>query len=195
MTVVGITGGIGSGKTTVANFFKALGIPVYIADVEAKELMRTSKIIKKKLIQLFGKDAYINDELNKPFIANLIFNNAKLLHQMNEIVHPKVSAHFKRWLKKQSSKYVLKEAAILFENGNYKECDLIVTVIAPEEKRISRVIERDNSTPEKVKAIIDKQWSDEDKIKLSDFVINNISLNQTEKQVKQIHQEILKRLN
>jgi dephospho-CoA kinase len=191
--VVGLTGGIGSGKTTVANYFKELGVPIYIADVEAKALMNRSKVIKRKLIQIFGEDTYENNNLNKAFIAGKIFNDKSLLEQMNSIVHPKVASHFKRWLKKQAAPYVIKEAAIIFENGSYKSLDLTITVVAPENIRIKRVIERDNSTAEKVEAIIKNQWSDAEKVKLSDFVIENISLEDTKLQVKKIHQEILKK--
>lgn len=191
--IVGLTGGIGSGKTTVANFFKELEIPVYISDIEAKALMIRSKVIKRKLIQLFGEEAYSSEKLNKSFIANKIFNDKTLLEKMNSIVHPKVGSHFKRWLKKQDAPYVIKEAAIFFENNTYKNLDYIITVIAPETTRIERVISRDNASVKKIKAIINNQWSDDQKIKLSDFVIENIELLETKNQVKKIHQKILKK--
>lgn len=191
--IVGLTGGIGSGKTTVANYFKELGIPVYIADVEAKLLMKRSKVIIRKLIQLFGSETYYKGELNKPFIANKIFNDPVLLEKMNTIVHPKVASHFKRWLKKQDAPYVIKEAAIIFENNTYTSLDYIITVIAPERTRINRVIERDKSSEERVKAIIKNQWNDAEKVKLSDFVIENIELADTKNQVINIHQKILKK--
>jgi len=192
MIIVGLTGGIGSGKTTVAKMFKKLGIPIYIADFEAKKLMNKSKVIKRKLIQLFGINAYKNDVINKAFLADKIFNNKELLAKMNAIVHPKVKSHFKKWAKKQSSAYAIKEAAILFENGGYKECDYVITVIASEEERLKRVIQRDNSTAQSVKAIIANQWSDAKKVKLSHFVIKNDNLLETENQVKIIHQKIIK---
>lgn len=191
--IVGLTGGIGSGKTTVANFFKELEIPVYISDIEAKALMIRSKVIKRKLIQLFGEEAYSSEKLNKSFIANKIFNDKTLLEKMNSIVHPRVGSHFKRWLKKQDAPYVIKEAAIFFENNTYKNLDYIITVIAPETTRIERVISRDNASVKKIKAIINNQWSDDQKIKLSDFVIENIELLETKNQVKKIHQKILKK--
>ncbi|MFT5217180.1 MAG: dephospho-CoA kinase [Glaciecola sp.] len=191
--IVGLTGGIGSGKTTVANYFKKLGIPVYIADVEAKLLMKRSKIIIRKLIQLFGSETYYKGELNKPFIANKIFNDPVLLEKMNTIVHPKVASHFKRWLKKQDAPYVIKEAAIIFENNTYTSLDYIITVIAPERTRVNRVIERDKSSEERVKAIIKNQCNDAEKVKLSDFVIENVELADTQNQVINIHQKILKK--
>ena len=191
MTIVGLTGGIGSGKTTVANMFSKLGIPIYIADLEAKKLMNRSKVIKRKLIQLFGTNTYKDGIVNKVFLAEKIFNDKELLDKMNAIVHPKVKAHLKKWIEKQNSQYVIYEAAILFENGGYKKCDYIITVTAPKIVRIQRVIQRDSSTNQKVEAIMDNQWSDAEKIKLSHFVIKNNSLNQTEIQVKNVHQNIL----
>ena len=192
MMVVGLTGGIGSGKTTVAKMFQELGVSVYIADIEAKKLMLRSKVIKRKLIQLFGVKAYLNGKLNKPYIADKIFNDSELLERMNAIVHPKVRSHFKRWVAKQSSPYVIKEAAILFENGSYVNCDVVITVVAQEKDRIERVIARDDSSVDKVKSIINNQWSDDEKIKHSQFVITNDYLLKTQKQVRKIHQQILK---
>ncbi|WP_054850707.1 dephospho-CoA kinase [Olleya sp. ITB9] len=192
--IIGLTGGIGSGKTTVANFFKTLGVPIYIADTEAKALMNRSKIIKRKLIKLFGEQAYIDDKLNKPFVASQIFSNQDLLQQMNAIVHPKVAKHFANWVKKQSTAYVISEAAILFENGSYKKYDYIITVVAPKEVRLKRVLKRDSSSKEKVEAIMNNQWSDNQKIELSDFVINNTNLETTKLEVGKVHKKILKRI-
>jgi len=189
--IIGLTGGIGSGKTTVANMFFELGVPVYIADVEAKKLMNKSKIIKRKLVKLFGDDAYKDNELNKPFVAQKIFSNKDLLEKMNTIVHPKVTTHFKRWIAKQTAPYVIKEAAILFENNNYLQCDAIILVVADKETRIQRVIKRDSTSKAKVKAIMDNQWSDEKKMGLSQFVIKNVTLSNTRKEVENIHKKIL----
>lgn len=194
MIIVGLTGGIGSGKTTVANMFIELGIPIYIADVEAKKLMNSSKVIKRELIQLFGTNTYSDGKINKAFLADKIFNDKDLLVKMNAVVHPKVKTHFKKWIKIQRSLYVIYEAAILFENGGYKECDYIITVTAPETVRIQRIIQRDNATKQSVKAIMDNQWNDAKKVKLSHFVIDNINLTLTERQVKNTHQKILEKL-
>ncbi|EMQ94216.1 MAG: dephospho-CoA kinase [Xanthomarina sp.] len=191
MKIVGLTGGIGSGKTTVAKQFQALGIPVYIADDEAKKLMNRSKIIKRKLKALFGDEAYKDNTLNRPFLADKIFNNAENLKKMNAVVHPKVASHFKNWLKKQIAPYVLKESAILFENGAYKDCDLIITVTAPLELRKKRLLKRDNTTLEKIQAIINNQWSDESKISKSHFVITNKDLEETKQQVQLTHNKIV----
>ncbi|WGD34788.1 dephospho-CoA kinase [Olleya sp. YS] len=190
--IIGLTGGIGSGKTTVANFFKELGVPVYTADTEAKALMNRSKIIKRKLLQLFGNNAYLDHKINRPFIAKQIFNNQELLEKMNAIIHPKVATHFKRWVKKQNTDYVISEAAILFENGSYKKYDYIITVVAPEDIRLKRVIQRDNTSAKKVAAIIKNQWDDDKKIALSDFVITNTDLKKTKNQVAIIHEKLLK---
>lgn len=192
MIIVGLTGGIGSGKTTVAKQFAALGVPVYIADEEAKKLMHTSKVIKRKLIQLFGEQAYVNHELNKPFIANIIFNDKTYLDKMNAIVHPKVASHFIKWVKKQNAPYVIKEVAILFENGGYKQCDYIITVTAPKSLRVERLLKRDTTTTQKIAAIMNNQWPDHKKVALSNFVIENITLEKTMNQVIKINKEILK---
>lgn len=194
MIIVGLTGGIGSGKTTVAKAFKQLGIPVYIADEEAKKLMRKSKIIKRKLVQLFGKEAYSNEELNKPFIANIIFNDKTYLQKMNAIIHPRVAKHFDKWVLKQDAPYIIKEVAILFENDGEKQCDFVITVTAPKDLKIKRLLKRDDTTEAKIEAIMNNQWTDEEKVKRSHFVIENIKLETTKKQVLKTHQNILKKL-
>ncbi len=193
MKIVGLTGGIGSGKTTVANMFKDLNVPVYIADDEAKALMQRSKVIKRKLIEQFGTEAYSGEKPNREYLASVVFKNKEALKTINSIVHPKVASHFRKWLKKQESAYVIKEAAILFENGGYKECDLMIVVVAEVNERIERVIDRDKTEASRVKAIINNQWNDTDKIKLSDFVVYNNNLHETKLQVHQIHDEILKK--
>jgi dephospho-CoA kinase len=194
MIVVGLTGGIGSGKTTVARIFEDLGIPIYIADVEAKRLMNTSKVIKRKLIFLFGDKAYVDNQLNRPHLASKIFNDASLLTQMNAIVHPKVGKDFKCWLKKQTSLYVIKEAAIIFELQRQSDYDYIITVTANTKDKIERVLKRDETTESKVTAIMKNQMSDEEKAKKSDFVIVNNQLEDTKKQVLKIHEKILQNL-
>lgn len=191
MITVGLTGGIGSGKTTVGKLFKDLGISIYIADIEAKKLMNNSEIIKKELIHLFGKEAYLNNEINRPFIADKIFNDKSYLEKMNAIVHPKVKTHFKQWLEQQNSPYVIKEVAIIFEHNQQSSYDLIISVIADKEKRLQRVLNRDKSTSEKVLAIMNNQMNDIDKAKLSDFVIVNNEKSTLENQVNKIHQSVL----
>ena len=195
MTVVGLTGGIGSGKTTVSKYFESFGIPVYIADEEAKALMNRSKVIKRKLKQLFGESAYKDEKLNKPYLASKIFSDKLLLSKMNAIVHPKVASHFKRWLKKQDAPYIIKEAAIIFENNLEAQYNYIIIVVADEGLRIQRVIKRDNASREKIQSIINNQLLDADKIKKSDFVISNNDLDSAKKQVIIIHKQLLQLIN
>lgn len=194
MIIVGLTGGIGSGKTTVVKMFANMGVPVYIADDEAKKLMNTSKIIKRKLTGLFGEETYVDGKLNKPFIANIIFNDKVSLRKMNAIVHPRVAKHFERWVLKQVAPYVIKEVAILFENSSYKDCDFVITVTANKVLRIERLLKRDNTTKANIEAIMKNQWADDQRIQNSDFVINNLSVANTKKQVVKIHKEILNRI-
>ena len=191
MKIVCLTGGIGSGKTTVAKMFSSFGIPIYVADDESKKLLATSKVIREKLIVLLGEEAYMGNKPNKPFIAEKIFNNPFLLNQMNAIVHPKVKQHFNRWLKKQNAPYIIRESAILFESGTDKDCNIILTVTASENSRISRVVKRDSSTEGKVKAIMKNQLNDAKKISRSDYVIFNENIEQTRLQVAEIHHKIL----
>lgn len=190
MKIVGLTGGIGSGKTTVAKMFQELGVPLYIADDRAKVLMNTSEAIQRKLTALFGEEAYMDGQLNRPFLASQIFENADLLKKMNAIVHPEVGADFKLWMKKQHLAYVLKEAAIIFENKMASEYDFIITVVADLDLRIARVVNRDNSNKEKVMAIVKNQLTDKEKADQSDFVIINHDLEETKAQVLKIHQQL-----
>ena len=189
--IVGITGGIGSGKTTISKYFEGFGIPVYYADLEAKALMNRSKVIKRKLIALFGDDAYINNTLNRDYLRSQIFKEKKMLSKMNAIVHPKVGAHFKRWVKKQNAPFILKEVAIIFENNLQNQYDYIITVIADKEERVKRVMQRDNSSRDSVKAIIRNQLSDQEKIKKSDFVIENNDLEAAKLQAQIIHNNLI----
>ncbi len=192
MKIVGLTGGIGSGKTTVANMFKELGVPVYIADVEAKKLTNSSKYIKNKIIALLGDKAYLPDGINKKYVAKLIFNNKKLLEKVNQIIHPKVAEHFNKWVKKQKGVYCIKEAAILFENRSYKDCDYTILVTAPSEIRIQRVVERDNASVKEIEVRMKNQWNDEKKTVLSDLIIHNIDLQTTQEKVIEINLFLLK---
>ena len=191
MIIVGLTGGIGSGKTVVANYFAELGIPIYISDNEAKKLMVTSKVIREELKALLGENTYIGDEINKAFIADKIFNDKNYLKQINAIVHPRVNTHFNTWVTKQKSPYVIKETAILFENGSHESCDYIITVTAPKHLRIKRVLERDNTSTKRIEAIMKNQWEDKKKIQFSDFNIENIYLQSTKNQVLVIHDKIV----
>ena len=190
MMVVGLTGGIGSGKSTIAKAFAALGIAVFNSDEQAKALIATDVQVKERIIAAFGEEAYQNGEYNRAYIAQIVFNNSEKLAILNGIVHPALAKYFKQWAKKQMSPYVLKEAAILFESGSYKDCDYIITVTAPEEVRIARVMARDHCTEAQVRARMAQQWSDAQRIALSNAVIENIDLEKAKKEVKRINNEL-----
>lgn len=174
MIILGITGGIGSGKTTVTSIFSLMNIPIYIADIESKRITATSPVVRKKLISLFGNELYNGKELNKPLLASHIFTDKCKMDQVNAIIHPEVENDFKQWLKvHKNHKVVVHEAAILFESGFNKFVDKTITVYTPYEVRIERTMKRDNSTREEVVRRINNQMTDETKKELSDFVIVN----------------------
>ena len=188
--IIGLTGGIGSGKTMVAEYFKSLEIPVYIADEESRKLMTSDNIINA-LSNEFGNEILENGILNREKLAQLVFNNPKKLQKLNSIVHPEVKKHFDNWVEKHKNyPFVVKEAAILFESGSYKYCDTIITVTAPLETRLQRVMKRDKTDRESVLKRIENQWTDEQRIAKSNYVIHNLSVESTKKQVD----EILKKL-
>ena len=189
---VGITGGIGAGKSTISKIFKLLGIPVYDADSRAKWLMNHESGLKKEIINLFGVEAYTSEGLNRTFIAKQTFNNQSKLEQLNALVHPAVGKDYIDWEKEQKSPYTLKEAALLFEAGSFKDLDLIIVVSAPEELRIERVLKRDaHRTREDIKAIISKQWPQREKEEKANFVIENDGSSLIIPQVLEIHERIL----
>ncbi|MUP46992.1 dephospho-CoA kinase [Gramella sp. BOM4] len=192
MKIVGLTGGIGSGKTTVAGFFKDLQVPVYIADDAGKRLMKTSEEIRNKIISLFGQAAYDGNQPDRKYIASRVFNDAEQLQKLNQIIHPAVETDFREWVSRQEAKYVIYEAAILFETGSYKKCDLSILVTAPQKLRIERLQKRDQSTKDEIRQRMDNQWSDEKKAELADFIIKNEELKDTRLQVEHIHNKILK---
>lgn len=184
--IIGLTGGIGSGKTTIANYFKSFGIPVYIADDEARKIMQSSEIISA-IKDVFGDVVFENEKLNREELAKIVFSNPEKLEKLNSIVHPAVKKHFEQWLLQHKNfSYVIYEAAILFESGSYKNCDLIITVTAPIESRIQRVVERDKTTRELVLKRINAQWTDEQRISKSDFIIENTSMETTKLEVVKI---------
>ncbi|MEP6804777.1 MAG: dephospho-CoA kinase [Flavobacterium sp.] len=184
--VIGLTGGIGSGKTTIANYFAEMGVPLYIADDEAKKVMQSDKIVEQ-IKTTFGNSIFKNEILNRPKLAEIVFNDKDKLAELNAIVHPAVKEDFEFWLQQnEMHKYVIYEAAILFESGRYKECDVIITVTAPEEIRIERVVKRDKTTREQVLSRMKMQWNDEKRISLSNFVINNSNLKIAKEEVVKI---------
>lgn len=174
MLKVGITGGIGSGKSTVCRVFSVLGIPVFESDKIARELMNTDTEIKQQLVDLFGTAVYLPDQtINRKYLAGIVFNNPSLLAQLNTIVHPVVRKTFFDWCEKQQTPYIIHEAAILFESGFYKMMDKTITVITSEHERIQRVMKRDGITLEMVNERIKNQWNDQQRMELADFVIGN----------------------
>lgn len=188
MIIVGLTGGIGSGKTTVANYFKKLGVPVYIADDCAKELMLKNPI-KREIINLFGAESYNSlGKLNRKYLASKAFNNKEQLEKLNKIVHPRVREDLELWVKKQEAPYVLYEAAILFESKNYQSyIDYSIVVTAPKNERIKRIKKRDQISDRQIEARMKNQWSQKRKEKLADWVIVNRDFAKTEKKVVKLH--------
>jgi dephospho-CoA kinase len=171
--IIGLTGGIGSGKTTIANHLKSIGIPVYNSDDQAKKILYLPETIDS-LKSAFGNVVFTNELFDKDKLAKLVFNNPEQLKLLNQIIHPAVKVDFENWLKaNKNSPLIIKEAAILFESGSYKDCDVIISISAPQEIRIQRVIERDHLTYEEVMSRINNQWTDEMRNKKSDYVIDN----------------------
>jgi dephospho-CoA kinase len=192
--IVGLTGGIGSGKTSVLQLFINKGVPVYIADIEAKKIMTEDKTVVQKIIFTFGEESYVAGELNRPYLASKVFGNQKELDKLNAIVHPAVRQHFLQYVSEQNAAYLIYENAILFENDTALLCDYIITVTAPVETRIARVVARDATTAKQVKERMQHQWTDEEKMAKSDFVIYNLDWDDTMTQVEIIHNEIEKRI-
>jgi len=171
---VGITGGIGSGKSTVCRVFKLLGVPVFEADMVSKKLLNTSDKIKSGLIRLYGEGIYTSDSgIDRKKLAEIIFNNDIQLAKVNELIHPEVRNEYRIWFERQTAPYIIHEAAILFESGFYKMMDFTILVSAPENIRIGRVVERDKTDADKVKERIQKQWNDSIKRKLASLEIVN----------------------
>ncbi len=190
---VGLTGGIGAGKSSVAKIFRLLGVPVYYADDRAKHLMNTEPELRKAIVELFGARAYGKDgRINRPYLAKEAFGNPEKLRALEAAVHPAVFRDTERWEEEhKDAPYTLREAALLFESGNYKNLDYIITVAAPEEVRIERVLKRDNVPRNAILARIRRQWPEEEKIERSDFVIINDGEHLLIPQVLDIHQKLL----
>jgi len=187
--IIGITGGIGSGKSLVSELFSSLGYPSYNSDKEAKRLYITPEI-KKEVISIFGEGIYSGNVLNKAVLASKAFSNKILLEKLNQLIHPAVGVHFQNWLEEQDSNLVFKEAAVLIESGAYKSCNVILTVSAPESLRIARVMARDGVSETEVKARMDKQLSDKEREYYADWVILNDETNSVIKQVMTIKEAL-----
>ncbi len=190
MLKIGLTGGIGSGKTTIAKIFETLNIPIYYSDYWAKYLTNNDEQIKQSLINKYGKHLYKNNKLNKNVLADIIFNNKSELEYVNSLIHPVVAEHFKNWAENQKSDYIIKEAAILFESGAYKQVDKIITVVSNIKTRIKRIKERDNIDEELILKKIKSQMPDNEKIDKSDFIIYNNENDFLIPQVLNIHNKL-----
>ena len=193
MLKVGVTGGIGSGKTTVCKVFELLGIPVFYADDVAKSIMHTDQVLKTDILNTFGESAYTKEgTLNRSYISSLVFNNKLELEKLNSLVHPAVFRAFDNWLLEQKdAPYVIKEAALLYESDSYKMCDESILVIAPTKTKISRVKVRDGFSDEDVKLRMNRQFSDEIKIKFADHILNNDETELLIPKIIQLHQQFL----
>ncbi|MBS4073389.1 MAG: dephospho-CoA kinase [Algoriphagus sp.] len=190
--LVGVTGGIGSGKSTVCQVFSILGIPIYSADDRAKWLMANDPNLKKEISSQFGEKSFLEDgSLNRAFLAEEVFSDPEKVKKINALVHPAVGEDFKKWTKEQSAPYLIKEAALLFESGSYKELDYIINVSSPLKIRVARVLLRDpHRSEDQVNHIIDQQMPDEQKNELADYVIKNNDSKLILPQVLEIHQKL-----
>ena len=196
MTTVGLTGGIGSGKTTIANLFATeFAIPIYIADTKAKELIAQDAHLQQEIKALLGEEAFVEGKYNTAFVASIVFSTPEKLQALNQLIHPYVQQDFERWREEQHSPYVIKESAILFESGSYKDCDYIITVTAPLEERIRRVMLRDKIDRKTVEKRIKNQWNDENRIKLSTFVVDNRDFGRNLDKIQTIHCKIMEMID
>lgn len=188
---VGITGGIGAGKSIVARVFQTLGVPVYDADSRAKWLMQNDETLQKQVTDLFGAATYSHGQLNRQWLAQVVFNDPEKLDQLNALVHPAVGKDYEQWHQQQSSTYTLKEAALLFESGSYQSLDYVIGVAASESIRLQRVLKRDAHRNEKdVKDIMSRQWPEAKKMEKADFVIFNDGTELVIPQVLKVHRAI-----
>lgn len=192
--LIGLTGGIGAGKTLVANIFELLRVPVFNADTEAKAILGNDENVRARVIEVFGPEAYSGSEPNRKFLARRVFSNDEMREKLNAIIHPAVGEAFKQWAEDHSDKpYVLKEAAIIFETGGESKLDGVVLVTAPEMVRIERVMNRDKVSENQVRDRMAAQWSDEEKLKNSDYHIVNDGKTAIIPQVLTLNDALLKR--
>jgi dephospho-CoA kinase len=188
---IGLTGGIGSGKSTVAKIFSTIGIPVFYADIAARNVMHEDAALKQNIKETFGDTAYENNMLNRKYIADIVFNDPFKLEQLNAMVHPATTAAAQRWMLQQTTPYVIKEAALFFEAGSTEGLDYIIGVYAPQHLRMQRVMQRDNVTREEVLSRMSKQINEEMKMRLCDFVIVNDEQTMVIPQVLKLHEKFL----
>lgn len=191
MLRIGITGGIGSGKSTVTRLFSVLGAPVYDADSAAKRLMETNEALKNELISIFGAELYTNGKLNRAWLSKKVFGNKDLLHQLNAAVHPVTINDAKEWMEKCTFNYAIKEAALIFESGSEKTLDLVIGVSSPLELRIKRVQARDNTTRESILNRMKGQMNEEEKLARCHFIIQNDEHSMLIPQVVNLHNRFM----
>jgi len=191
MLRIGLTGGIGSGKSTVARIFEVLGIPVYSADDASKKLMVEDKELKKNIIRSFGDQSYINGELNRKYLSAQVFNDSKKIALLNSLVHPATLKDAVEWMKKQNAPYTIKEAALIFESGSNKLLDYVIGVKSPHSLRIERAMKRDNVSAAQVEARMKLQMDEEEKMNLCDFIIVNDEKEMLIEQVLTLHEKFL----
>lgn len=191
MLKVGITGGIGSGKSIVCQVFHALGIPVFDADLAARELVNSDPALINAIKGLFGPGIYVDGKLNRQEVAAIVFREPSKLEQLNALIHPATIAYGKAWMEQQKAPYVIKEAAIFFESGSYKDMDVMIGVFAPKELRIQRAVQREGMSPEKVQERIASQMDEEEKMKRCDYVIINDGVYPVIPRVNELHQLLL----
>ena len=170
---IGLTGGIGSGKTTVAHIFETLGIPVYYSDDAAKKIMNENPVLQQQIIQYFGEESYINGQLNRPFLAEVIFNDDEKRILLNSLVHPLTIDDAAKWMLQKNTPYAIKEAALIFESDVWKHLDKVIGISAPYELRLQRAMQRDNISREDVEARMAKQMNEEEKMKRCDYILYN----------------------
>ena len=190
MLKIGLTGGLGSGKSTVAKIFEVLGIPVYYADLEAKRIMNTDQQLKSEIIKHFGENAYVNDQLNRPYLSSIVFENKEKLSLLNSLVHPAAIRDSKEWISKQTTPYAIKEAALIFESGSQEYLDYVIGVSAPAHLRIQRAMQRDNLTRGQVQQRMSKQIEEVIKMHLCDFIIFNDEVKPVIPQVLELHKKL-----
>lgn len=192
---IGLTGGMGSGKSTAAKIFEALSVPVFYADDESKNILENNPSVKEKLSSRFGPELFPGGKLDRAFLASQIFNNKEALAFVNSVMHPAVADRFLNWCDEQSAPYCLKEAAILFEIGSYKQLDKTILVVADKEIRIERVMKRNGWSREEVLARMKNQWEDSEKEPLADFVIYNSEKEMLTPQILKIHENLIRSAN
>ena len=195
MLKIGLTGGMGSGKTIVSRIFSVLGVPVFYADDAAKTVMNEDAELKQKIMSLFGPEAYMEDQLNRKYISSIVFNDPFKLEQLNALVHPVTIAAADKWMQQQTTPYVIKEAALMFEAGAAAHLDYVIGVFAPQAMRIQRAMQRDGITREEALARINNQVDDNIKMKLCDFVIVNDEQQSVLSQVLKLHEKFLAMLS